>query len=302
VALSEELSRCGLDVHLLSEHFPSEVVERLARGSITTEAIRGDDLQASLEARALRSFDNWVLDSYQLEKGFLSSFASRFDSILIDDEGLCAVPEARAIVNPNAWADPSMYGFDSGNRPQLLCGANYVLLRNEIRERKWTPNHDREKPFILVAPGGNDATGIGPFVVDALAEEFEGRIEIVETFSNMLLPEKFIDSLASADVAVIGCGTTTWEAIALGVPIVSLLVVDNQEKNAEYLRSHDGYPVIDCRGSVPIRELTTGVSTLLSSNGHRSHFTGASAPPIDGFGAQRVVSTLFASGRDYSWL
>lgn len=293
IALAEETVKLGFNVHLLTEFLPSGLKERLDDGSITSVIADGEVTPRAILQKASEGFDIWVFDSYRLHRSFLSEFAGQYKTVLIDDHGECAVSEATTIVNPNAWATPNMYDQYGEGLPQFLCGPEFVLLRHEARGRKWTPLQGRPQPSILVAPGGTDATGVGPRVERSLQDSFNGQIEIRESFSQMLEPSKFVDALASVDIAVIGCGTTIWEAISIGVPIVGLLVVDNQEKSAEFVRSQGLAEVIDCREGLPVDQLIKAVEMLLKVSRIELSATTRSSSIIDGRGAERVAQALY---------
>ena len=292
IALAEEAVRLGFETHLLTEFLPQSLDQRLADGSIALEIAVGEVTPSALLRKASEGFDIWVFDSYKMQRSFLSEFACQFKTVMIDDEGGCAVPEARAIVNPNAWATPDLYYFHGQSPTQFLCGPEFVLLRRELRGRKWTPVPERPQTSLLVALGGTDATGIGPVVMRSLHDHFNDQVVIRESLSRMLEPSDFVDALASVDMAVIGCGTTAWEALSLGVPVVGLLVADNQERTATFIRSRGLAEVIDCRKGLLGDQLIKAVEKTLNTSHVESSATMKSSSMIDGRGAERVARTL----------
>lgn len=296
MALAEEATKLGFKVHLLVEFLPLGLEQRLADECITVEISDGEVTPHTLLQKASEGFDFWVFDTYRLQRSFLSEFARQHKTVMIDDEGLCAVPEARVIVNPNAWATPAIYDFYGEGPTQFLCGPEFVLLRREVRGRRWIPLPEGLQSSLLVAPGGTDATGIGPAVMELLQDHFNDQLVIRESFSRMFEPSEFVDVLASVNLAIIGCGTTLWEALSLGVPVVGLLVADNQERSATFIRSIGLAEVIDCREILSEDQLIKAVEKILKSDSKGSSGFLSESSTFDGRGAERVARTLLRMG------
>jgi RimJ/RimL family protein N-acetyltransferase len=103
-----------------------------------------------------------------------------------------------------------------------------------------------------------------------------------------------------ANVAVCAAGGTCWELIAAGVPIVAVVVADNQAANARELEERGLALIVDPSQIADALQTLTGDSEL------RRQMIERGATLFDGRGAERVVAKLRertirlrpASGRD----
>jgi len=77
--------------------------------------------------------------------------------------------------------------------------------------------------------------------VAATAAEF-GNVELIDQ-------SQYVASLAKADIAVLAAGSSLWEAAALGVPTLALIVADNQVVSAQSSMKFWLNGLIDCRDS-----------------------------------------------------
>jgi spore coat polysaccharide biosynthesis predicted glycosyltransferase SpsG len=93
-------------------------------------------------------------------------------------------------------------------------------------------------------------------------------------------------------VAVIGAGTTMWEAAFLGVPSISVIVADNQAAPA-FAAADIGFTVaVDARAGASPATIEHATRELLADGARRDRMTQIGRSEVDGMGATRVAAFL----------
>jgi spore coat polysaccharide biosynthesis predicted glycosyltransferase SpsG len=99
-------------------------------------------------------------------------------------------------------------------------------------------------------------------------------------------PESLAEVLLKADIAVVGAGQTMLEAAAAGTPTVSVVLVDNQRRQAERLAALEAVVLAD-PGS-----LASEVVAVSSDPEWRHRLSARAQAAIDGQGARRVAALV----------
>jgi spore coat polysaccharide biosynthesis predicted glycosyltransferase SpsG len=118
---------------------------------------------------------------------------------------------------------------------------------------------------VLVAMGGSDFLHLTTPIVDglknldieicvAIGPTNSQRQQIEETVKSipqarMILQADYITELASSSLAILAAGSSLWEAAALGVPSIGLIVADNQSESALAAEGLAFSHAIDCRNT-----------------------------------------------------
>lgn len=190
--------------------------------------------------------DGLIVDGYHFSENFFKKLdEAGIPYAVIDDigetEALCPI----AVHNQNPHASVDTYKGLSNN-PLLLLGLQYALLRNEL---SFLANKLHEKSaLIVVSLGGTDSANLtGPIAKSLL--EVGHRIAVNDRFKKncdfgngsnghshdiQFFPSHlFLQTLSSSNLAVLGAGTSLWEANALGTPTIGVIVADNQIQPAK---------------------------------------------------------------------
>lgn len=190
------------------------------------------------DAQEILSFqpDGVVVDGYCFDKTFFTALeAARVPYAVIDDTGEMLAPSPTVVINQNPNAHESLYS--KVKLPtKLLLGLEFALIREELRELAKRPRDMGSS--IVIGFGGTDPAGLSAPVASHLLGQGR-RIAIHEKFRTSPLklnPERtdffssasFVYHLAKARIAVLGAGSSLWEAAALGIPTVAVVVADNQ--------------------------------------------------------------------------
>jgi UDP-2,4-diacetamido-2,4,6-trideoxy-beta-L-altropyranose hydrolase len=105
-------------------------------------------------------------------------------------------------------------------------------------------------------------------------------------------PEDLAGRMFDADFAVTTASSTTYELMALGTPIVSILVADNQESIAAALRERDAATVLDSGADVPT--IRDAIQTYMTEPSLRRRRRKYGRNLVDGQGAERVCTKILS--------
>ena len=178
-----------------------------------------------------------VLDGY----GFTPDDQRRWQAssgrlLMVDDHGAAGTWAADLVLDQNLGTEPLTYGRGS-DRPALLLGPRYALLRREFRPG---PAEESAPPAgrasvgpgrVALAAGGGPGTTVAAWFDGLAAGLRDAGLEVVRL-------EGVADvaaTLATVELAVSAAGGTAWELCASGVPSVLVAVAANQVPVAEEL-------------------------------------------------------------------
>ena len=298
LTLGSALLDQGCTVSLMSCELVGDLPERSERLGIPVVHLGSapgsvSDAEAMLE----HGCDLAVIDGYFFTRPFFEALdAAGLRHAVIDDNGESDVDTAIAVLNQNLHADPSMYG-SAAPKTRLLLGPRYALIRSEVRALRNACHARTGGPVALIAIGGTDALGLS----GRIAEHLAGIVGLELVVAGASAPPGFrkaspdiAQDLGDSTVAVIGAGTTMWEACCLGVPAVALVVADNQVAAASAAHDAGVVRAVDCRGKLSLDSIRDEVTRLLGDDGLRSSMSRKGRELIDGEGARRVAEELMA--------
>ena len=309
LALGEELLDAGFDVVLASVDLPAGMREEARKCGITVvdlqcEPFGSDDAIATLALNGAVL----VIDGYKFEREFFEILENGSNSfVIIDDNVETNALAPSVVINQNPHATPEMYVHLSGS-PKLLLGLQYALLRREVREAtKQSINPVAGKVFV--AMGGSDFLQLTSPIVDGLKDlDIEicvaigptnsQRQQIEETVrsiprARVILQADYITELASSSLAILAAGSSLWEAAALGVPSIGLIVAENQI-GASVGAEHCGISIsLDVRSGLHNESIVSNVENLLTmTNGALAKMATATRSEVDEFGSMRVLQAI----------
>ena len=309
LALGEALLDAGFDVVLASVDLPAGMREEAHKCGITIvdlqcEPFGSDDALATLSLNGAVL----VIDGYKFEREFFEILENRATNFaVIDDNVETKALAPSVVINQNPHATPEMYAHLSGN-PKLLLGLQYALLRREVREAaKQTKSTIAGKVFV--AMGGSDFLQLTSPIVDGLKDlgieicvaigpTNSQRQQIEETVrsiprARVIAQVDYITELASSSLAILAAGSSLWEAAALGVPSIGLIVADNQI-GASVGAEHCGISIsLDVRNGLHNESIVSNVEDLLTTaNGTLAKMTTVTRSEVDEFGSMRVLQAI----------
>ena len=320
--------RCRALAHAWKEEVGSQVTFAMVSGAPALEGLLRDEgmevigvphQPGSLEdarhtAQAASAVAaRWIVaDGYAFGRQYQQAARQQGQKLLVvDDYGHAAGYPAELVLNQNLGAAAELYPV-RGPWTRLLLGLSYVLLREEFSG--WR-GQQREEPAraenVLVTMGGGDADNVTLRVLKALAAcEAPLHIRAVAGASNPHLDQLRAAAKASpnvellhsvkdmpalmdwADLAVSAAGVTCWELAFMGVPMVLLVLADNQQPSA--VNAHEAGMALNLgdAGAVSEGEISAAVADLAASADRRRHLAEQGRDLVDGQGAARVVRAM----------
>ncbi|HMR94757.1 MAG TPA: UDP-2,4-diacetamido-2,4,6-trideoxy-beta-L-altropyranose hydrolase [Microthrixaceae bacterium] len=311
LSLAEALVAQGLNVELVSGPLPKDVAAWALSVGVSTRrvtAARGgiDDAVELMRTTP----DLVVVDGYGFGIDFFATLVELGCPHAVVDDNLETDASAPImVVNQNPSADARMYG-KLEERPRLLLGLDYALLRNEIRQMRPRHPEARTDPTVLVSLGGSDPSELTETIVRVLVNGGVRSVrvavgaanprrqilvsEIEELGAEVIDPRHFARELQSTDLAVIGAGSTMWEAAYLGIPTVAVVHASNQVAPAAAAQ-HLGFlcTVEGCSpdGATRVADL---VHCLLADDLVRTNMSSLGRDHVDGLGADRVAAAVIS--------
>ena len=285
-----------LDINLLSSAYPDT-----ADCNSTRDILSGHP-------------DAWVvLDGYHFDEVYQRQVKEAGHRLLvIDDMAHLKHYYVDIVLNQNLHAEQLHYSCEPYTR--LLLGTRYVLLRREFLAWK---NWKREIPEVarrvLVTLGGSDPENHTLKVIQALQKvdvtDLEAVVVVGPTNPHMReleiaigqsqIPIRLIgdvrnmpELLSWADIAVSSAGTTTWELLFLGTPILALIVAGNQRSISEQIESRGAGESLGLAGKVSTKSLAKSITQLLEDSELRAQMSENARQIVDGQGSQRVVASI----------
>ena len=281
-------------------------------------AIRPEE-DARLVARIARERGDAtaIVDRFGADGGFGAALAGERTRWLQFDWAAREPIWADWILNANPAAEGDVYrSLARKAGASLLLGPLYALLPPRFRElarKRW----DRGAGRLLVTLGGGDDRGGTELCLDALrlldprpactvlVGPFNPRRRRIEEKAagcggdvTVIFGERDVAAkMAEADIAVIGGGTTTFEAAAMGLPFVAIQIAKNQSRNAEaWDRAGAGLDAGPVE-RLALERLAGLLASLLEDGARRASLSSAGMAHVDCRGAARVADALTEGGR-----
>lgn len=258
-------------------------------------------------------------DGYHLGPDFQRALAHAAPLIFIDD--LAQFHQvAHVVVNQNLGFDPARYSCSEETR--LLVGHPYVLLRREWRDAADAP-HPAADRRLLVSFGGADLRGLTLPVCEALLPVLPSDTELVVIAGPYVRPDQAaaLNNLAScsgtggarltilrdvahmanlfsgAEMAIVAAGSTVWELLACGVPVLALAVAENQRVVCSGLSRRGAGVDLGWYETTSAEAIAAEVIALLEDPKRRSTLARVGRSLIDGRGVWRVIDAILSASR-----
>jgi UDP-2,4-diacetamido-2,4,6-trideoxy-beta-L-altropyranose hydrolase len=262
-----------------------------------------------------RKADCIVIDHYGLGADFEKQFMREGTLVVALDDLPNRPHHCDVLVDANPGRVESDYldWLHDRRRTVLFLRSRYALLRPEFwRARERGFRGLRRKPRkLLIALGAADPNNLSAQLVEAatafraiglsvtlIVGQTNPRLEDLKhrckAHDVRLLcnPPDLVAVMGGADIAISGAGTTCYEFACLGVPMVALIMVDNQRDVGYAVESIGAASVIDCRAGLDLQRVIDEVSAIASDLVLRERISAAAQAMISGDGARRLVDDL----------
>lgn len=313
--LAENISSRGHVVQLLPAKSTREGSSR--GGYVASLGASPEEDAAAVIASLDGDKPTWiVVDNYALGAEWEKAVFRRCDHLMVIDDLADRAHHCDLLLDQTFGRTSADYSQHVSSKTALLCGADYVLLRQEFASyrdqtlgRRARTDNVRQ---ILVSLGGGDSGHLVSRVLELLiSQRFQpnclvkvvtgwhssqiGAIERVAQrapFDVELLQgvDAMAPLMAASDLAIGAAGSSSWERCCLGLPTVLLVVADNQRTIGERLAAAGAARIVeldDMDDSLP-----SAVAALTCDHAARQAMTVRSASIVDGLGAGRVVAAM----------
>lgn len=263
------------------------------------------DLERTIEIATTCGFETVVVDHYGAGTQYLDALKEAGLGLgVIDDQAdrnLCA---ADWILNQNIAA----YDIEYRTRSDALVlrGLRYALLRSEFAEAR--ARLDRHRTVgdarVLVTFGGGATASLcvsllasldrveRPLSVRCVAMDAGAQLkraarESRHTVEVLGKVDDMVTQMIWADISINAGGSTCWELLCLGVPMVVLALSDNQRLNP---------PALEAAGLAVTADgfdaAVDAAAMLLTDPARRGTMAATGMELVDGHGAHRVAEAL----------
>lgn len=312
LALAQAVLEQGAKATFLCSELTPALAERLSQEGCTVKklsvsAYGKDDAEETANIDA-----EWiVVDGYNFDGAYLQHLKDAGKRVLmIDDYGHAKQYSCELVLNQNPYAQK---GFYKGSPAELLLGSRYCLLRKEFRKWCGWARETREQPErLLVTLGGADTNNVTCKILSFLSKsEVPVDVTVVIGGSNPNLKEAqeiaktsrtpmsivsnvrgMPELMAQCDAALCAGGTTSYELAFLQVPMLTVVLAENQKAVAESLEEHGCSINLGTAEELQEEGVLHAVKSLLSDAAKRASMSAEGAALIDGYGADRTCLRL----------
>ena len=301
-------------MYLAARILPETLERRLREEQMETRQLAeaDDDAQQTVKLAREIGADWVVLDGYQFGTEFQRAIKNAGMRLLVvDDDGCARHYVADLILNQNPCVSRDMYPCNDSSMV-LLSGTRYALLRREfLPARPMNRAHVARAQRLLVTLGGADPDNCTHIILEAialieglttiavvgpsnpraaeleqLAQRVGGRIAIRRN------PPDLPQLMAWADLAISAAGSTCWELAFMGLPMLLVVLAENQRPNATSLDELGVARNLGWHGELSKDKVRAAIIHILDDPSVRASMSEKGSVLVDGRGASRVVTEM----------
>lgn len=276
------------------------------------------DAADTRQALGAETVDWLVVDHYALDRRWEQALRPSCQRLMVIDDLADRPHDCDLLLDQNLGRTAEDYRGLMPSDATRLIGPQYALLRPEFAKLRSTSLARRLHPKLkrlLITMGGVDkdnATGqvldalkacplpegleitviMGPHApwlqhVQAQAQQMPWPTQVLAGVSNMA------QLMTDSDLAIGAAGGTAWERCCLGLPSLTLMLVENQQAGAIALQKCGAGLAMNGVGE--IRNLLQGASVESAMRSLLLDLGQAAQQVSDGLGATRVTREILAS-------
>lgn len=317
LAIAEELKKTGESPLFISaDNFPRLLIEQKGYEFVSLESDwRHMEEETGRLQRAINKYHIGILlvDSYNVTKAYFEKIHTFTKVIYMEDLGKEVYDVDAVICYANYYKD-LLLEERYPSEVKLLLGTKYTPLRS-VFSNLLPKEISSELKRLLVLSGGTDPYDFLWKFSEAIAEsrlygileeidiicgkyykrydELTGKLAGNRKFRIYKAVEDIEKYMQSADMAITSAGVTSYELCAAGVPAITYVMADNQQKNAESFHK-DG--IMECAGDLRYEPVLKRIEELLDGKYrdylYRENSSEAMMRKVDGKGAQRIAKEV----------
>src|SRR5258706_3099130 len=263
-----------------------------------------------------------VVDGYHFDNPYQKALRQAGRLLVIDDNAHLSDYDADIVLNHGIQAPRLNYG--TARDSWLLLGTRYALLRDEFAPWRGAERKVPKKAQkILVTLGVGDSENVSAKAIGALqqfpSEEIVARIvvgplhpyvaalkRLVEHSANIFLHtdvSEFAPPMEWTDMAIAGAGPTVSELAVMQVPVLLLVLAENQSAVAQGVDEFGAARSLGWARSVTVSALVDALRELKDDQSKRQRMAARGRLLVDGLGVERIIGAMaerqrFVAGGD----
>jgi UDP-2,4-diacetamido-2,4,6-trideoxy-beta-L-altropyranose hydrolase len=247
--------------------------------------------------------DVLITDSYNVDEDYFNFTKKQFSkTVYIDDTNLFYF-NVDIIINQNIGAENLDYKCNKDTK--LLLGSKYAMLRNEFRNN-YTIKLKKNVKEIMITLGGADPFNVTEKILSYVYDaKYNYHVVIGPSFQYTGFIQKYdndniifynnanmFDIMSKCDIAISACGSTLYEFCACGIPVIGILIAENQKLTTEKLEKIGAIKNIGWYNEFSKNILLNSISSMDKNLKLREKMRNVSLSIIDGVGVNRICSEL----------
>ncbi|MEW5919764.1 MAG: UDP-2,4-diacetamido-2,4,6-trideoxy-beta-L-altropyranose hydrolase [Bacillota bacterium] len=266
-----------------------------------------------------RRIDWLVVDHYALDRRWEEKMRPFVDKIMVIDDLADRSHDCDLLLDQNLYENmESRYDGLVPENCRKLLGPQYALLRPEfIKARANLRKRDGTVKCILVFLGGADPTNETAKALEAiqLLERPDIAVDVVVGLSNphreqikeicSTMPntsyhcqvDNVAELMAQADLAIGAGGIATWERCCLGLPSITMITAENQERITSAVALHQAILNLGNNKNVGSEDIFEALNILLTEKNMLLAMTNAALSIISGIEAKENIITGIILGK-----
>lgn len=255
-----------------------------------------------------------IVDHYALDRQWETLLRPYVKKIMVIDDLANRNHNCDLLLDQNLYENmETRYEWLVPEHCQKLLGPKYALLRPQFHKaRENLRGRDGEVERILIFMGGADPGNVTCKVLRAIqmlnqpgisidvvigasnthANEVEALASSLPDTTCRFHVENMAELMASADLSIGACGTTTWERCCVGLPSLVITIAENQIDIAENLAQNGSIINLGWYERIKEGDISSALENLLTNPDRISQMSLKGMQLVDANGTNRVAETL----------
>lgn len=198
-----------------------------------------------------------ITDSYDVDEEYFIKLKRHFMLTGYVDDVNKINMNVDFLINQNINALFMDYTKTTRNSTKLFLGTKYCMIREEFRKSSKEKKIKDEVEDVLITLGGMDNNHNTKRILDLIKEckknihvvlggAFDKKLikdiyDLSKKYSNIFPHENanMSELMKKCDVSISACGSTIYELCAMQVPVIGLIIADNQEEVANLMKEKE---------------------------------------------------------------
>jgi UDP-2,4-diacetamido-2,4,6-trideoxy-beta-L-altropyranose hydrolase len=252
-----------------------------------------------------------IFDNYDVTFEQMTAYKEKFSNLVAIDDLADRQFDTDIIINQNINAEKLNY--NCVNKPQLLLGRNYALLRKNILKAKRAENAQR----IMISFGGGDVYSRielslqwfedinerlnHSIEIDLVLAVTPTQLRVIQKIFNQFkkLKVNYITNsydlskvMSQTDFAITAAGSTVFELAHMGVPQIAFMIDENQEITGSKINEHGFGTCLGYLEDVFKDDFVNVFFEFLENTSLKTEMSSKGKKFVDGKGVDRIVEQI----------